>query len=288
MKKISSIFSTAFITPAISTTLMLLLLGTNVFFVLMAHNLSDYVRENINLSILISDELNAGEIKKLQGDFTQAPYVKTIRYISKEEALRDATRTMGADPREFLGYNPFTASFEINILADYANARSMDEIVRSIKKNAAVVDVIYQRDLIESVNHNIQKLSVILLVIAALFLYISFALINNTVRLAIFSKRFLINTMKLVGAKWSFIRRPFMVNGATLGLLSAVVADALLYAGYVWLKEYEPEISLVVDQRVVIVVGCSVLVAGLLITVLCTFVSLQKYLKMSTKKLYNI
>ena len=288
MKKISSIFSTAFITPAISTTLMLLLLGTNVFFVLMAHNLSDYVRENINLSILISDELNAGEIKKLQGDFTQAPYVKTIRYISKEEALRDATRTMGADPREFLGYNPFTASFEINILADYANARSMDEIVRGIKKNAAVVDVIYQRDLIESVNHNIQKLSVVLLVIAALFLYISFALINNTVRLAIFSKRFLINTMKLVGAKWSFIRRPFMVNGATLGLLSAVVADALLYAGYVWLKEYEPEISLVVDQRVVIVVGCSVLVAGLLITVLCTFVSLQKYLKMSTKKLYNI
>ena len=288
MKKISSIFSTAFITPAISTTLMLLLLGTNVFFVLMAHNLSDYVRENINLSILISDELNAGEIKKLQGDFTQAPYVKTIRYISKEEALRDATRTMGADPREFLGYNPFTASFEINILADYANAGSMDEIVRGIKKKAAVVDVIYQRDLIESVNHNIQKLSVILLVIAALFLYISFALINNTVRLAIFSKRFLINTMKLVGAKWSFIRRPFMVNGATLGLLSAVVADALLYAGYVWLKEYEPEISLVVDQRVVIVVGCSVLVAGLLITVLCTFVSLQKYLKMSTKKLYNI
>ena len=288
MKKISSIFSTAFITPAISTTLMLLLLGTNVFFVLMARNLSDYVRENINLSILISDELNAGEIKKLQGDFTQAPYVKTIRYISKEEALRDATRTMGADPREFLGYNPFTASFEINILADYANARSMDEIVRSIKKNAAVVDVIYQRDLIEAVNHNIQKLSVVLLVIAALFLYISFALINNTVRLAIFSKRFLINTMKLVGAKWSFIRRPFMLSGATLGLLSAVVADALLYAGYVWLKEYEPEISLVVDQRVVIVVGCSVLVAGLLITVLCTFVSLQKYLKMSTKKLYNI
>ena len=288
MKKISSIFSTAFITPAISTTLMLLLLGTNVFFVLMAHNLSDYVRENINLSILISDELNAGEIKKLQGDFTQAPYVKTIRYISKEEALRDATRTMGADPREFLGYNPFTASFEINILADYANAQSMDEIVRGIKKKAAVVDVIYQRDLIESVNHNIQKLSVVLLVIAALFLYISFALINNTVRLAIFSKRFLINTMKLVGAKWSFIRRPFMLSGATLGLLSAAVADALLYAGYVWLKEYEPEISLVVDERVVVAVGCSVLVAGLLITVLCTFVSLQKYLKMSTKKLYNI
>ena len=288
MKKYSSIFSTAIITPAISTTLVLLLLGTNVFFVLMARNLSDYVRENINLSVLISDELVKEEIGALRNDIRKAPYVKTIHYVSKETALKEATRTMGTDPTEFLGYNPFTASFEINIVANYANAKSMDEIVKEIKARPAVVDVIYQRDLIESVNQNIQKLSIILLVIAALFLYISFALINNTVRLSIFSKRFLINTMKLVGAKWSFIRRPFMVNGATLGLLSAAVADALLYAGYVWLEKYEPEISLVVDQKVLITVGCSVLVAGLLITTLCTFVSLQKYLKMSTKKLYHI
>ena len=288
MKKYSSIFSTAIITPAISTTLVLLLLGTNVFFVLMARNLSDYVRENINLSVLISDELVKEEIGALRNDIRKAPYVKTIHYVSKETALKEATRTMGTDPTEFLGYNPFTASFEINIVANYANAKSMDEIVKEIKARPAVVDVIYQSDLIESVNQNIQKLSIILLVIAALFLYISFALINNTVRLSIFSKRFLINTMKLVGAKWSFIRRPFMVNGATLGLLSAAVADALLYAGYVWLEKYEPEISLVVDQKVLITVGCSVLVAGLLITTLCTFVSLQKYLKMSTKKLYHI
>jgi cell division transport system permease protein len=288
MKKYSSIFSTAIITPAISTTLVLLLLGTNVFFVLMARNLSDYVRENINLSVLISDELVKEEIGALRNDIRKAPYVKTIHYVSKETALKEATRTMGTDPTEFLGYNPFTASFEINIVANYANAKSMDEIVKEIKDRPAVVDVIYQRDLIESVNQNIQKLSIILLVIAALFLYISFALINNTVRLSIFSKRFLINTMKLVGAKWSFIRRPFMVNGATLGLLSAAVADALLYAGYIWLEKYEPEISLVVDQKVLITVGCSVLVAGLLITTLCTFVSLQKYLKMSTKKLYHI
>ncbi len=288
MKKYSSIFSTAIITPAISTTLVLLLLGTNVFFVLMARNLSDYVRENINLSVLISDELVKEEIGALRNDIRKAPYVKTIHYVSKETALKEATRTMGTDPTEFLGYNPFTASFEINIVANYANAKSMDEIVKEIKTRPAVVDVIYQRDLIESVNQNIQKLSIILLVIAALFLYISFALINNTVRLSIFSKRFLINTMKLVGAKWNFIRRPFMVNGATLGLLSAAVADALLYAGYVWLEKYEPEISLVVDQKVLITVGCSVLVAGLLITTLCTFVSLQKYLKMSTKKLYHI
>lgn len=288
MKKHSHIFSTQLITPAISTTLVLLLLGTIVFFVLTARNLSDYVRENINVSILVSDDLSAPATAQLKTELTAAPYVKTIRYISKERALKEATRMMGTDPAEFLGYNPFTASFEINLTADYATPEQIDHIVHKLKLIDSVVDVVYQRDLIESVNRNIQKLSLLLLIIAGLFTYISFALINNTVRLAIFSKRFIINTMKLVGAKWSFIRRPFLVNGAMLGIISAIVADGLLYAGYVWLLRYEPEISYVVDQKVLLIVGVSVLVFGLLITTLCTFVSLQKYLRMTTNKLYYL
>ena len=288
MKKRSTIFSTHFITPAISTTLVLVLLGTIVFCVLTAHRLSDYVRENINVSVLISDDLPSEEIVKLKDDFLHTPYVKSVVYISKENALKEATRTMGTDPTEFLGYNPFTASFEINIKADYATPQGMDNIVKKLKMNTAVIDVIYQRDLIESVNRNIQKLSVILLVLAALFTYISFALINNTVRLAIFSKRFIINTMKLVGAKWSFIRRPFLANGATLGIFSGVIADGILYSGFIWLQKYEPEINLVVNKETLIIVGCSVLIFGLIITTLCTLVSLQKYLKMSTNRLYHI
>ncbi|MBQ9362065.1 MAG: permease-like cell division protein FtsX [Bacteroidaceae bacterium] len=288
MKKHSSIFSTHFITPAISTTLVLVLLGTIVFFVLTAQRLSDYVRENINVSVLISDDLPAEEIVKMKEDFSHAPYVKSIVYISKEGALKEAIRAMGTDPAEFLGYNPFTASFEINIKADYATPQGMDNIVKKMKMVPSVIDVIYQRDLIESVNRNIQKLSVILLVIAALFTYISFALINNTVRLAIFSKRFIINTMKLVGAKWSFIRRPFLANGAMLGIISAVIADGILYSGFIWLQKYEPEIHLVVNKEILVIVGVSVLVFGLIITTLCTLVSLQKYLKMSTNKLYHI
>lgn len=288
MKKRSTIFSTHFITPAISTTLVLVLLGTIVFCVLTAHRLSDYVRENINVSVLISDDLPSEEIVKLKDDFLHTPYVKSVVYISKENALKEATRTMGTDPTEFLGYNPFTASFEINIKADYATPQGMDNIVKKLKMNTAVIDVIYQRDLIESVNRNIQKLSVILLVLAALFTYISFALINNTVRLAIFSKRFIINTMKLVGAKWSFIRRPFLANGATLGIFSGVIADGILYSGFIWLQKYEPEINLVVNKETLIIVGGSVLIFGLIITTLCTLVSLQKYLKMSTNRLYHI
>lgn len=288
MKKRTGIPSTQLITTAISTTLVLLMLGAHVFFVLSARNLSDYIRENINISILISDDLEDKEIKALESTFRKSEYVKTIRYISKSEALKDATESMGTNPAEFIGFNPFTASFEINVRADYANPQSMDKIVKTLRQNSAVVDVIYQRDLIKSVNRNIQKVSLVLLIFAALFTYISFSLINNMVRLSIFSKRFIINTMKLVGAKWSFIRRPFLRNALVLGLISAVIADGALYAGYMWLNNYEPEINKIVNEEVLIAVGSSVFVFGIIITVLCTLGSLQKYLKMSTNELYHV
>lgn len=288
MKKHSHFSSTQFITPAISTTLVLLLLGTIVFFVLTAHNLSNYVKENINISILISDELDSKQIKNLQKEFGKTDYVKSIDYISKEQALIDATTDMGTDPEEFLGYNPFTASFEVKLKAEHASSEEIDKIVSEVKKHPSVVDVIYQKDLIKSVNRNLQKVSIVLLIFAVLFTYISFVLINNTVRLSIFSKRFIINTMKLVGAKWSFIRRPFLANGFTLGIISAIIADALLYAGYVWAQKYEHDLNLVVNDEVLIIVGASVLVFGLLITFLCTYISVQKYLKMSTNKLYYV
>lgn len=288
MGKRSYFSNTHFITPAISTTLVLLLLGIIVFFVLTAHNLSNYVKENINVSILISDELDAQKVKQLQESFGKADYVKSIAYISKEQALQEATTDMGTDPAEFLGYNPFTASFEMKLKAEYANPEQVEKIVGNIKKNPSVVDVIYQKDLIKSVNRNLRKVSIVLLILAGLFTYISFVLINNTVRLSIFSRRFIINTMKLVGAKWSFIRRPFLANGVALGIVSAIVADALLYAGYLWVQRYEQDLSLVVDNKVLIIVGASVFVFGLLITFVCTFVSLQKYLKMTANRLYYV
>lgn len=148
--------------------------------------------------------------------------------------------------------------------------------------------MIYSKDLIKAVNDNIKKISIILLIIAALFTYISFALINNTVQLTIFSKRFTINTMKLVGANWNFIRKPFLLNGVVMGIISAVAADGLLLFGVKWLEKYEPQISLVVDWKVLAIVGISVFVFGLLITLLCILISLNKYLKMSTNKLYYI
>lgn len=286
MKKRNPYFGTQFITATISTTLVLVLLGIIALFVLTAHNLSNYVKENINVSVLISDDLDSLQISKMKASLEKACYAKEITYISKEDALIEESEAMGTDPTEFLGYNPFTASFEIKIHAEYANPDSLNTIVKELKGNSDIVDVIYSKDLIKSVNDNLRKVSIILLIIAALFTYISFALINNTMRLAIFSKRFLIHTMKLVGASWNFIRRPFLTQSLVLGILSAVFADGLLLLGLYWLRKFEPQIDTVIDLQVVIIVTSLVFVFGFIITLLCSLVSLNKYLKMQRNDLY--
>lgn len=287
-KKKNNLFSTQFITATISTTLVLVLLGIIVLFVLSAHNLSNFVKENINVSVLISDELDSLQIKKMETSLKQAPYAKSVEYISKEQALKEEIEAQGIDPTEFIGMNPYTASFEVKINADYANPDSLGAAVKALKGNTDVVDVVYSKDLIKSVNDNIRKVSIILLIIAALFTYISFALINNTVRLTIFSKRFIINTMKLVGASWGFIRRPFLARGFTLGVLSAIFADALIIFGLYWLHNFEPQIISIIDWKVVAIVSAAVLLFGLLITFLCTFLSLNRYLRMSSNELYYV
>ena len=223
--KSSSIFDMQFITSSISTTLVLLLLGLVVFFVLTAHNLSVYVRENISFSILISDDMKEADILKLQKKLNQEPFVKQSEYISKKQALKEQTEAMGTDPEEFLGYNPFTASIEIKLHSDYANSDSIAKIEKMVKRNSNIQDVLYRKELIDAVNDNIRNISLVLLALAVVLTFISFALINNTIRLAIYSKRFLIHTMKLVGASWSFIRRPFLRRNVWSGVLAAVVAD---------------------------------------------------------------
>ena len=287
-KNRKSFLSTQFITAAISTTLVLVLLGTIVLFVITAQNLSTFVKENINISVLISDEMDSLSIKKMEAALKQSPYAKSVEYISKEEALKEEIIAQGIDPTEFIGMNPYTASFEIKINADHANPDSINAAVKRLKGNSDVVDVIYSKDLIKSVNDNIRKVSIILLIIAALFTYISFALINNTVRLTIFSKRFIINTMKLVGASWGFIRRPFLTQSFTLGIASAIFADGLIIGGLYWLHNFEPQIDAVIDLKAIIIVSAAVFFFGIVITYLCTLFSLNKYLKMSSNELYYI
>lgn len=283
-----SYFDMQFVTSSISTTLVLLLLGLVVFFVLGAHNLSVYVKENINFSILISDDMKESDILKLQKKLDKEPFVKATEYISKKQALREQTEAMGTDPQEFLGYNPFTASIEVKLHSDYANSDSIAKIEKKIKKNTNIQEVLYQKDLIDAVNDNIRNISLMLLGLAVILAFISFALINNTIRLTIYSKRFLIHTMKLVGASWSFIRRPFLRRNFWIGVLSAVIADAVLWGAAYWLVSYEPELIRVITPDVMLLVSVSVLIFGVLITWLCALLSINKYLKMKAGTLYYI
>lgn len=283
-----SYFDMQFITSSISTTLVLLLLGLVVFFVLGAHNLSVYVKENINFSILISDDMKESDILKLQKKLDKEPFVKETEYISKKQALREQTEAMGTDPQEFLGYNPFTASIEIKLHSDYANSDSIAKIEKKIKRNTNIQEVLYQKDLIDAVNDNIRNISLMLLGLAVILTFISFALINNTIRLTIYSKRFLIHTMKLVGASWSFIRHPFLRRNFWIGVLSAVIADAVLWGAAYWLVSYEPELIRVITPEVMLLVSVAVLVFGVLITWLCALLSINKYLRMKASTLYYI
>ena len=283
-----SYFDMQFITSSISTTLVLLLLGLVVFFVLGAHNLSVYVKENISFSVLISDDMKESDILKLQKKLNKEAFVKETEYISKKQALREQTEAMGTDPQEFLGYNPFTASIEIKLHSDYANSDSIAKIEKLIKRNTNIQEILYQKDLIDAVNDNIRNISLMLLGLAVILTLISFALINNTIRLTIYSKRFLIHTMKLVGASWSFIRRPFLRRNFWIGVLAAVIADAILWGTAYWLVSYEPELIRVITPDVMVMVSVSVLVFGVIITWLCALLSINKYLKMKASSLYYI
>ncbi|MBA5660350.1 cell division protein FtsX [Bacteroides fragilis] len=283
-----SYFDMQFITSSISTTLVLLLLGLVVFFVLAANNLSVYVRENINFSVLINDDMKETDILKLQKRLNNEPFVKETEYISKKQALKEQTEAMGTDPQEFLGYNPFTASIEIKLHSDYANSDSIAKIEKLIKRNTNIQDVLYQKDLIDAVNENIRNISLVLLALAVMLTFISFALINNTIRLAIYSKRFLIHTMKLVGASWGFIRRPFLKRNIWSGVLAAFIADTILMGAAYWLVSYEPELIRVITPEVMLLVSGAVLVFGVVITFLCAYLSINKYLRMKASTLYYV
>ena len=287
-RKSGSFFDMQFVTSSISTMLVLLLLGIVVFFVMAANNLSVYVRENIAFSVLVSDDMKEPDILNFQKRLNKEPYVKQTTYISKAQALKEQTEAMGTDPAEFLGHNPFTASIEIKLNADYANSDSIAWIKDEIQSNKQVIEINYPQDLLDAVNSNIRKISIVLLGLAALLTLISFALINNTIRLAVYSKRFIIHTMKLVGASWSFIRRPFLVRNVWIGVLAATMADAILVGLAYMLVKYEPDLLAVVTTEAIVTVMGSVFVFGVIITSACALISINKYLRMRVSELYYI
>ena len=282
------LFDMQFVTSCISTIMVLILLGTMVFFVLSAHSLSAYMRENLNFTILLNNDAPETAIKKFQQQLSKEDFVKESVYISKEQALKEQSEAMGSDPEEFLGYNPFSPSIELRLTSEYANSDSVKWIKEKINRNKIVTDIEYQADLMDSVNDNIRKISIVLLTLAALLTLIPFALINNTIRLTIYSKRFLIHTMKLVGASWGFIRRPFLIRNLWIGIFSGVIADAILMGAAYILVSYEPELIAIITTDIMLEVMVVTLLFGIIITYLCAYISINKYLRMKASSLYYI
>ena len=287
-RKNSRFFKTQFTTSCISTSLVLVLLGLVVMFMQVAQNLSNFVKENINVTLLLEENVDSVRATRLQRQLEQQPYAKSIEYVSKETAKQELCKELGTDPADFLEYNPLSASLELKITADYATTDSLAALAQKLQSMQEVNEVVYEQELMKSVNKNLGKISLILLIIAAIFTYISFQLINNTVRLSIFARRFSINTMKLVGASWGFIRKPFIKQSLLLGIIAAIAADAVIMAGVVGLKHYEPDIDQVLTSKVLTTMGLAVLVFGLIITFLCTYFSVNKYLRMSSNELYHV
>lgn len=276
------------ITLCISTSLVLILLGMVTFTVLTARNLSSYVKENLTVTLMLSEKMTVAESQRLRTSLNNKRYISRTLYISPQQALKEHVKAMGSDPTDFLGGNPFVGSIEMQLKAEYANNDSLKWITRELRANSNIEDITYQKDFMDQVNANLRKISIVLLVLAALLTFISFSLINNTIRLSVFSRRFSIHTMKLVGASWSFIRWPFIKRAIAEGLVAAIVADGVLAAGIYALYNLEPEILVVVDWRVMTITGVAVLLFGLIITTFCSYLSVNRFLRMSAGDLYKI
>jgi cell division transport system permease protein len=277
-----------FITASISTTLVLILLGGVVVSVLTAKNITTYMKENFTLSLYLVDSAKDTQALALQKKINKEVYTHATHFISKAQVLKEQTAALGTNPSEFLGMNPYSSCIELRLKAHYANHESVKNIERKLLKNKLIDEVNYSERVMNMLNNNFQKISFILLGLAALLGLISFALINNTIRLAIYSQRFLIHTMKLVGASWGFIRRPFLSRNLNIGLFSATLANILLLLGMHTALNLEPDLSSILTFEILIMVVGSVYVFGVVITVLCAYFSINKYLRMKASSLYYI
>jgi len=277
---------TSYFSTVISISLVLFMLGALGLIVLHAKKLSDYVKENIGFSIILKENVKEVDIVQLQKTLDAAYYVKSTEYITKEKAAESLIKDLGEDFVSFLGYNPLLASIEVRLKADYANNDSIAWIERELLANTKVKEVIYQKSLISMVNENIKKISLVMLGFSALLLLISIALINNTIRLSIYSKRFLIKSMQLVGATKGFIRRPFVIKGIMQGIYAGIIAVVLL-VGLLYLAQREiPELLYLQDEKLIAILFSFVILLGVLISWLSTFLAVRKYLRLKIDDLY--
>ena len=271
----------------ISLSLVLFVLGLLSLFLINAQRLTNYVKENIGFSIMIKENIKEIELIEFNKILDGESFTKSTEFISKEEATKDLENELGEDFVSFLGFNPIMASIDVKLNSNYANNDSLNNISRQLQKNKIVHEVYYQKNLIETLNNNIRKISFFLLVVSLILFFIAFALINNTIRLSVYSKRFIIRTMSLVGAESQFIQKPFLINGVYQGLYSAIFAIFLLIGSIQLIQKETANILNINDLQIIGIVFIVLFCSGVIISVASTFFAVRRFIYSNEGELYN-
>ncbi|MGB3607556.1 MAG: permease-like cell division protein FtsX [Psychroserpens sp.] len=280
-KLISSYFSVV-----ISIALVLFLLGSLGLLVINAKKVADHFREQVVVTIYLNDTAKDVEVKQLQNSLTMAKYTKDAKYVSKEEAAQIVKTDIGEDFMEFLGANPLQNSIDVYLKADYVTNATLDGITEELSNKSFIEDITYDNDLVEIMNNNVKKITFWVLILSGLFTLIAVLLINSSIRLAVYSKRFIIKTMQMVGATKRFIRRPFVMKSIQLGVIGAVVALLGMAVVLFYLDRTFPELQLLQNPVLIGALFGGVFMLGILITWISTFIATQRFLNLKTDQLY--
>ena len=276
----------SYLTTIISISLVLFVIGLVGLLILNAHKISRHVKENIGFTVFLNNDVKEVDMIKLQKSLDASSFVRSTEFISKEQAAMELKDELGEDFVNFLGYNPLLSSIDVKLKAEYANADSIAKIEKRLVKYSQVKEISYQKSLIETVNQNIKKISIVLLVFCGLLFIISLSLINNTIRLSVYARRFLIKTMELVGATRAFVRAPFVIKSLWHSLISILIAFILLGGVIYMIDKHIPELSILYELDTIAILYACIMVIGFAIVWCSTTLAVNRYLRMKGNDLY--
>ena len=277
---------TSYFSVVISIALVLFLVGLLALLVLNTKKVADHFKEQVALSIYLKDTAKEVEIDQLQKSLALSDYTKNTEFISKEQAAKAYSEEIGENFMEFLGYNPLQNSIDVYFNADYVSETKIAEISRDLGEKEFVDEIIYDKPLIALLNDNIKRLSFWILAVSGLLTFIAVLLINSSIRLSVYAKRFTIKTMQMVGATKRFIRRPFILKSIKLGIIGSTISLAGMGVVLYYLNKSFPELNLISDEILLASIFAGVLVLGILISWLSTFFATQRFLNLKTDELY--
>lgn len=280
-KVISSYFSVT-----LSITLVLFLLGALAFLVLSTRKTANHFKEQITISIFIKNSASQTEIKSLENYLANAEFTKSVSFISKEKAMKEYEKELGVDFIDVIGENPIQNAIDLNLKSEFVSPEFISKVVKKIENNTIISDISYDRNTATKIYHNLNKITLIVLSASAFFILLAILLINSSIRLSIYSKRFIIKTMQMVGATKSFIRAPFIYTNIVLGIISSVLASGLLYACLFYTNTLLPDLQLLKNQQIILIVFSGIFIGGIFICWISTFFATQRLLNLHTDELY--